>query len=445
MDEIVGLSGKERDRLVVLRQVKEGKLRQSKAAEQLGLSPRWVKKLMKRLRQEGDRGLAHRLRGRRSNRGHTEQVRKQVLKLVAEHYADYGPSQAAEMLERHHQHKISRETLRKWMSAERMWRPRKQRLKRVHVWRPRRERRGELVQWDTSEHDWLEGRGEAKLYLIAMLDDATSELTARFALHDSTEENMRLLWQYLEQHGRPVEVYTDKAGLFQINRPLHYNKHLPPGPEQTQIKRALGELGIGRIAAHSPQAKGRIERSFGTMQDRLVKGLRRAGARTLEEANRYLQQEFTPEWNRRFATPPASDLDAHRSLRKEQKLGSILSYVEVRTVANDYTIRWRSRRYQIPREQARPRMRQAPLRVEQRLDGTLVARWKEAEVPLTECVENSPEAQPVPPSPKSKRGTAPRRRNWMEGFWHGDPAKQREVPPVTSVALRAPCVTGGTG
>jgi hypothetical protein len=231
---------------------------------------------------------------------------------VAEHYPDYGPALAGEMLERYHKMKISRETLRKWMSAEKIWRPRKQQLQRVHVWRPRRERRGELVQWDTSEHDWLEGRGGIKLYLIAMIDDASSELTARFALHDSTEENMRLLWQYVEKHGRPVEVYTDKAGLFQVNRPLHYNKHLPPGPEQTQIKRALDELGIGRIAAHSPQAKGRVERSFGTMQDRLVKGLRRAGARTLEEANRYLQEEFMAEWNGRFAKPPASKLDAPR-------------------------------------------------------------------------------------------------------------------------------------
>jgi biotin operon repressor len=287
VEEIVGLSGRERDRLVVLRQVKNGKLAQRKAAEQLGLSSRWIKKLMKRLRTEGDRGLAHRLRGRRSNRGQAAEVRKRALGFVSERYADYRPTLAAEVWASEHAIEVNRETLRQRMSQAQIWIPRHPKMQQVHVWRERREQRGELVPWDTSEHLWLEGRGE-KLYLIAMIDDATSELTAHFARHDSSEQNMRLLWRYIEKHGRPVEVYTDKAGLFQVNRPLHYNKHLPAAPEQTQIKRALEELGIGRIAAHSPQAKGRVERSFGTMQDRLVKGLRRAEARTLEEANRYL-------------------------------------------------------------------------------------------------------------------------------------------------------------
>jgi hypothetical protein len=300
------------------------------------------------------------------------------------------------------------------------------------------------VQWDTSEHDWLEGRSPEKLYLIAMIDDATSELTARFALHDSTAENMRLLWQYIAQHGRPVEFYTDKAGLFQVNRPLHYNKHLPPSPEQTQIKRALEELGIGRIAAHSPQAKGRVERSFGTMQDRLVKGLRRAGACSLEQANRYLQEEFIPEWNARFTRKPAAELDAHRPLRKEQQLASILSHMAQRTVANDYTLQWLGKRYQIPASQVRPRMRKAKLRVEQRLSGELVARWHGTDIALRLCEEaaiaNQPGAQPKQPKPAHSS-----RRRWMDGFYLGNPAKKSSVPPVTPVALRAPSVTGGTG
>lgn len=440
MEEIVGLSGRERDRLVVLRQVKDGKLTQRKAAEQLGLSTRWVKKLMKRLKGEGDRGLVHRLRGRVSNRGHGGEVRQQAVKLVGERYADYGPTLASEVLARDHSIEVNRETLRQWMSQAQIWKPRRQKIKKVHVWRQRREQRGELVQWDTSEHPWLEGRGE-KLYLIAMIDDATSELTARFARHDSTEQNLRLLWQYVERHGRPVEVYTDKAGLFQVNRPLHYNQHLPPAPEQTQIKRALGELGIGRIAAHSPQAKGRVERSFATMQDRLVKGLRRAEACTLEQANRYLWEVFEPEWKRRFAKPPASELDAHRALRKDHHLASALSYVETRMVNNDYTLRWFGERYQIAKADVRPRMRTAKLRVEQRLDGALVARWEGREMPLSVCRE----ALPAGPEPEPVRpGKAASKRRWMDGFWHGDPAKKGTVGPVTPVALRAPSVTGPT-
>ena len=436
----MGLSGAERDRLVVLRQVKNGKLRQGKAAQQLGLSSRWIKKLMKRLRTEGDRGLAHRLRGRRSNRGHAAEVRRRALKLIGERYADYGPTLASEVLASDHSMKVNRETLRQWMSQEQLWKPRRQKIKHVHVWRPRREQRGELVQWDTSEHDWLEGRGAQKLYLIAMIDDASSELTARFALHDSTEENMRLLWQYIERHGRPVEVYTDKAGLFQVNRPLHYNKHLPPAAEQTQIKRALEELGIGRIAAHSPQAKGRVERSFQTMQDRLVKGLRRAGANTLEQANQYLWEVFEPDWKQRFGQRPASELDAHRPLRKDHTLASSLSYMETRMVNNDYTLLWFGERFQIPAGEVRPRMRKSKLRVERRLDATLVARWEGKELLLRVC------PKPVlAVEPKSARPKKAAKRSWMDGFWLGDLAKKAAVPPVTSVALRAPSVTGGTG
>lgn len=278
-----------------------------------------------------------------------------------------------------------------------------------------------------------------------MIDDATSELTARFAAHDSTEENMRLLKQYLEQHGRPVEFYTDKASLFQINRPLHYNKHLPESPAKTQIGRALEELGIGWIAAHSPQAKGRVERCFGTLQDRLVKALRRAGVGNLEQANEYLEREFLKEWNRRWTNKPASATDAHRRVRKDQKLASILSYVEQRTVSNDYTVSWQGRRYQIPAEQLRPRMRGAKVRVEKRLEGELVARWEQREMALQECAEGeeTKRAARAVQKPSAKAAKSPK-RNWMQGFYVGDPAKWRPHSPATSVALRAPCVTGET-
>ena len=376
----MALSKPERDRLVVLRQVKEGRVTQKAAAGQLGLSGRWVKKLVKRLREQGDQGLAHRLRGKPSNRGHGRKLRQRALGLVRERYGDYGPTLASEVLAQEHGVVVNRETLRQWMSREKLWRPRRAKLKQVHVWRARRAHRGELLQWDTSEHDWLEGRGP-KLYLLAMVDDATSELTARFALSDSTAENMRLLGQYVEQQGRPVAVYTDKASLFQVNRPLHWNKHLEEKPAPTQIGRALQELGIGRITAHSPQAKGRVERCFGTLQDRLVKALRRAGVKALDPANRYLEREFVPAWNRRFQQPSAEPADVHRPLRRDQLLVSILSHVEQRTVGNDYTVAWRGRRYQIPAPQARPRMRKAAVRVEQRLDGALWLRWQQQEIP----------------------------------------------------------------
>lgn len=447
MKEIVGLSKTERDRLVVLRQVKEGKLTQRSAAQQLKLSARWVRKLVKRLRAEGDRGLAHQLRGRPSNRAHGAERRRQALALIRERYDDYGPTLASEMLAGEHQIVVNRETLRQWMSDQGLWKPRRAKLKKVHVWRQRRQRRGELVQWDTSDHDWLEGRGP-RLYLVAMIDDATSELTAHFARSDSTAENMRLLWRYVESHGRPVEVYTDKASLFQLNRPLHHNKHLEAAPPPTQIERALGELGIGKIAAHSPQAKGRIERSFQTMQDRLVKGLRRAAASDLEEANRYLQQEFVPQWNERFTRPPAEKADAHRRLRRDHDLASILSRVEQRVIGNDYTISWRGRRYQVPAEQVKPGMRKAAVRIELRLNGELWLCWRRAVIPLRECVDadGTPARSAAPASRKTPARTQQPKKNkrrWMDGFVVGDPAK-REPLPATPVALRAPSVAGSS-
>ena len=209
------------------------------------------------------------------------------------------------------------------------------RSKEVHVWRPRRSRFGELVQWDTSEHDWLEGRGE-KLYLIAMIDDATSRLFARFVRHDSTEENMKLLWSYLEKFGRPLAFYTDKASIFQT---AEKRKRDEPGVDKdpvemppTQIGRALQELGITWIAAHSPQAKGRVERNFGTAQDRLVKGMRVAGVKTLEQANEYLENDYLVWWERELTVEAANPDDAHRPLDKSHNLAASLSHVETRQV-----------------------------------------------------------------------------------------------------------------
>ena len=239
----------------------------------------------------------HALRGQRSNRKLDEKLKEAALEILSRDvYRGFGPTLAAEYLAGKHDIHVGRETLRGWMIEAKLWRAKRQRVEKIHQWRPRRPRVGELVQWDTSEHAWLEERGP-KLYLISMIDDASSRLHARFVLSDSTAENMRLLWKYLEQHGRPGSVYTDKASLFQTapkvprdSKELAVDERDPLPP--TQIGRALRELDIVWIPAHSPQAKGRIERSFQTAQDRLVKGLRAAGAKTLEEANIYLETEF---------------------------------------------------------------------------------------------------------------------------------------------------------
>src|SRR6266700_4240179 len=199
--EMLVLSTKDRDRLKVLHEVRQGHLTQREAGEQLGFTDRWVRQLLGRVKKEGDRGVVHGLRGRVSNRRLGEKVRRKALKVVEAQYRDFGPTLACEYLVKDHQVKVSRETLRQWLIAAGLRRVKGRKVEEVHVWRPRRSCPGELVQWDTSEHDWLEGRGP-KLYLVAMIDDATSRALARLVEHDTTAENMRLLWRWLEKFGR---------------------------------------------------------------------------------------------------------------------------------------------------------------------------------------------------------------------------------------------------
>lgn len=410
------LTQKERDWLKVLHEIKQGHLTQAQGAGQLGISERWVREMVRRVRQRGDRAVIHGLRGKRSNRRTEQKLQERAVRLYRSEYGDFGPTLAVEYLAAEHQIAVSKETLRKWLIEAGVWKPQRRRVKQVHVWRPRRSCRGELVQWDTSIHDWLEGRSNAAVKLIAMIDDATNDLLARFVCEDSTGEHMKVLRTYLEHHGRPQSFYTDKAGLFRANpRRIGYGEERTEAAE-TQIGRALRELGIELIHAHSPQAKGRVERCFATLQDRLVKGLRKAGAQSLAEANQYLEQVFLPMWSKRFRREPANPVDAHRPLGKTLELASILSHVEARRVANDYTVSWNGQLYQIPRAAVQPGLRAATVRVEQRLDGTVWVRVGERTVPVARC-ERRPRPAPQPARrPVRKDHNRGGKSAWMKGF-----------------------------
>ena len=403
------MTQKDRDRLVVLRKAQKKLITQAQAAAELGVSVRQVRRQLGALKARGDKAVIHGLRGRPSKRKISEEKRGQIVSILSQDiYHGFGPTLASEYLRDRHEVSIGREALRQIMVGAGLWRTRRKKAEAAHEWRPRRSCRGEMVQWDTSEHDWLEGRGE-KLYLIHMIDDATSELTARFARHDSTEQNMRLLWRYLERHGRPGSFYTDKASLFQtapkVKRdhqalPRNEREPLPP----TQIGRALHELGIVWQAAHSPQAKGRVERSFGTAQDRLVKGLRVAGARTLEDANRYLEEHFLPWWNQHLVVAPANPTDAHRPLGPEHHLAASLSRVETRQVDNDYTVPLDGKKYRLLSSPMPAGLRGATVRLEQRLDGSLAVRFRDRYLGVEECAVAC-KAAPVaaPPKPAQTR------------------------------------------
>jgi len=249
------MNERDRDRLKVLHEAEKGPLTQKQAGRQLKLSERWVRKLLARLREEGDGGILHRLRGRASRRRLPEAVRQKVVKLVKREYADFGPTLAAEYLAAQHGVKVSKETLRKILMAAGVWKRKRRRLEEVHVWRARRACWGELVQWDSSDHDWLEGRGP-KLNLLVMIDDATSRALARFAEHDTTQENFRLRWSYLERWGRPREFYTDKDSMFTVNRPRREAEDEAWPEALTQIGGRCASWGSAGLRPTRPKPRG---------------------------------------------------------------------------------------------------------------------------------------------------------------------------------------------
>jgi Integrase core domain len=411
----------DRDRLETLRKVKKRLITQVEAAAELELSVRQVRRLVYALKKRGDKAVIHGLRGKPSSRRIEESVRKAAVKILsADVYKGFGPTLASEYLSSKHGIEASKETVRQWMMDGKLWHANEQKVNAVHLWRPRRSRFGELVQWDTSEHDWLEGRGE-KLYLIAMIDDATSRLFARFVRHDTTEENMKLLQSYLEKFGRPLAFYTDKASIF---RTAEKRKRDEPGVDKdpvemppTQIGRALQELGIVWIAAHSPQAKGRVERNFGTAQDRLVKGMRVAGVKTIEQANQYLEESYLVWWERELTVEPANSDDAHRPLDKSHNLAASLSHVETRQVRNDYTFPLDAELYQIEHQAIVSGLRRADVRVEKRLDGSIAVRFGERYLPVRQCTAaEKTKPAPVKPARPRRPRTSKRSSDWDKNF-----------------------------
>lgn len=417
------MNQRDRDRLVALKKARKKLITQREAAEELDLSVRQVQRLLEALEEHGDKCVVHGLRGRASNSKLDEKIEKRAIQFLTQPvYKDFGPTLASEYLAKKEGIEASKETVRQWMMRAGLWQGKKARVRKIHTWRERRSRVGELVQWDTSTHDWLEGRGE-RVYLIAMIDDATSRLMARFVRHDSTEENMRMLWSYLEKLGRPVAFYTDKASLFQV---AQKRKRDEPGVDKdpvemppTQIGRALQELGIAWIPAHSAQAKGRVERNFETAQDRLVKGLRVEGIQTIEGANQYLAGDYLVWWERAMTVPAAHADNAHRPLDISHNLAASLSHVEMRQVRNDYTLRWDGSLYQIERSAIVTGLRGAVVRVEQRLDQSVAVRYQERYLPVQCCSAAEPEPRPASTEPQ-KRQRAKRRTDQRGSDWNRD-------------------------
>ena len=323
--------------------------------------------MQRAMEADGDAALVHGLRGRPSNHRHDPTLRDRVLRAYRRQYVGFGPTFAAEK-RADAGLVVGVETLRQWLVADGLW-ERHRRRDPHRSRRPRRSGFGELVRMDASIHDWLEGRGDT-LVLVTMIDDATSRLRAKFYPGGTLDAHLDSLGEWLRAYGRPHALYTDRHSIFEAHEK---GRPLADPDAKTQFGRALSELDVALIRAHSPQAKGRVERSFGTAQDRWVKELRLANARTLAEANAVLARVL-PDHNRRFAVAPKVTADCHRPLGRDFCLASILSVRHERVVGNDYVVRFANRFFQLL-PPARPGLRGGRVAVEERLDGTRAIRF----------------------------------------------------------------------
>lgn len=387
-------------RLHLIHQVLERKISQRQAAEIAGLSSRQMRRLMKRIRHEGDRGILHRQRGRPSNRRIAEGVKQKVVSLYQQHYGDFGPTLASEKLRERHRVTVHAETLRLWLRQAQL--PYRRRKARPHrQWRPRRSCFGTMVQMDGSEHDWLEGRGP-KLVLMGVIDDATNTVEARFYDHEGTLPALESFRRWVQRYGIPASVYLDKHTTYRSPRQPSLEEQLQ-GLErsQSQFQRAMSELGVEVIHAHSPAAKGRIERLFGTFQDRLIKEMRLAQVTSLAAANRFLEH-YLPLYNQRFRVEPAQATDLHRRLPRQLDLDGVLCIKMQRRLNADSTVVHQGKIYLVEQ-----RLQAQSVTVEQRLDGSLHLRHQGRSLGYRELPARPRKAQapatPIQAKPRSYR------------------------------------------
>jgi len=345
--ELLNMNRKERKRLTILSQVKQGALSLIVAAGLLGLGYRQTKRVWLRYRTQGAAGLVHRSRGRPSTQALAPTLRARVLRRYAERYPDFGPTLAAEYLAAEGLG-VDHETLRRWLVAAGV-RTVRRRGSRHRQWRERRPCFGALVQLDGSEHDWFEGR-RGKCVLMVMVDDATNRVWAQFFEAETTRASYEMLAGWVRQWGLPLGLYVDRDSIYRCEGLGSVAEQLAGQGPQTQFGRAMAALGVTLILAHSPQAKGRVERMNGVLQDRLVKALRLAGIRDLGAANEFLARTFLPAFNRQFNVVAANPTDVHGAVPRD--LDEVLSWEEARVVQRDWTVAHGGRRYQVERAHA---------------------------------------------------------------------------------------------
>lgn len=378
------MTNRELDKLQVIRKILEHRLSWNQGAKLLGLCRAQIGTLCARVRQEGAKGLIHRLRGKTSNHRLDPKILERAMAILRQPlYVGFGPTFANEKLRiAPHHLRLSTPVLRQGMIDAGLWKAHRK-GSRHRAWRQRRDCVGMLVQLDGSDHEWFEGRGP-RCVLMVYIDDATSRiLYGEFVDVEDTLTLLRTTRSYLRRHGRPIAFYVDKDSIYKVNRQATIDEELKDMHPITQYTRAMSELDIQVICADTPQAKGRVERGFDTHQDRLVKELRLAGISTKEAANHFLWDVYLPAHNERFSIAPACEVDAHRPLRTlANHLDEILSIQTERQLANDFTLRFQNKFFQVlPHKPLRIRPTNKVL-FEFRLDGSIHLRFKGAYLPF---------------------------------------------------------------
>ena len=412
-EDILMIRPDELKRYQLISKVFDRNINQQEVAELLGISDRQVRRIVRRVRVEGERGVIHRLRGRRGCRRIPDNVRTRVLELYRERYNDFGPTLASEKLLELDHLRVSDETLRLWLASDGLWQVDKRRNRKKRSWRARKDKFGQMVQMDGSHHDWLEGRGP-KLVLMGYIDDATGKIFGRFFNYEGTLPAMGGLKGYIQRNGIPGQVYLDKHSTYRNNRKYNYtNWPFRDEDELTQFERACRQLGIEVIHAHSPQAKGRVERLFKTLQDRLVKEMRLIGVKTCLEANAFIEK-YIDKFNARFAVQARKKGNAHRLPDKRIKIDDILSVQTEHVLRNDRTVMHDRKLYQVTNKTRAQRVV-----VFEYLNGRMAIKYGQEGLDfniIEERPQPKPKIQEVKKFKNRLRYIPPRDAAWRVGF-----------------------------
>ena len=367
--EYLTMTNREINRHSIIKKLLDREINGTIAADLLKLSVRQIKRLKAKVKQLGVRALIHANRGKQGNRRIPDEEREKIASILKQKYPDFKPTFASEKLFENHNIKRDPKTIRQIMIEENLWSPRKKKKPEYHSWRKRKSCYGEMLQFDGSYHRWAENRA-GEWCLLAAIDDATGiPAKAKFDTDEGTFPVFRFWKEYVEIHGKPHSIYLDKFSTYKMNQRVAIENH----ETQTQFQRAMNQLGIEPITAHSPQAKGRVERLFNTFQDRLVKEMRLKNISTVTEANRFLEEEFLPNYKTKYSVEPELKTNLHQQLNQKEKnkLNSIFSKQDTRFVRNDFTVSFNTQWHQLLKDQPVTVRKQDKILVEEWLDGTI--------------------------------------------------------------------------